>query len=77
MGPFNEAQLANEENVKKLMELALISLNKEEALTMCWNALWFLAAIDEKVPDKQKTADVVAYFRDLREKITVDEIVFE
>ena len=77
MGPFNEAQLTHEDNVKKLMELALISLNKEEALTMCWNALWFLAAIDEKVDDKKKTEDVVRYFRELREKITLDEVVFE
>ena len=77
MGPFNEAQLTHEDNVKKLMELALIALNKEEALTMCWNALWFLAAIDEKVEDKKKTEDVVRYFRELREKITLDEVVFE
>lgn len=77
MGPFDENDLANEENVKRLMEMALISLNKEEALTMCWNALWFLAAIDDKVADKKKTSEVVAYFRDMREKLTIDEISFE
>ncbi len=77
MGPFDEAQLTHEDNLKKLMELALISLNKEEALTMCWNALWFLAAIDDKIEDTEKTGDAVKYFRELREKITLDEVVFE
>jgi hypothetical protein len=77
MAPFNEQAEYSEDDVKNLMELALISLNKEEALTMCWNSVWFLAAIKDYVDDREKAEDVLTYFRELRRKIINDEIVFE
>jgi DNA-binding MarR family transcriptional regulator len=77
MSPFDEAELAKEDNVKRLMELALISINKEEALNMCWNALWFLAAIESKARQAGNTQEVISFFRKLREQITAGEITFE
>jgi|GEM_PF-5974745 len=77
MAPFNEQAEYSEDDVKKLMELALISLNKEEALTMCWNSVWFLAAIKDYVDDKETAEDILTYFRELRRKIINDEITFE
>ncbi|MHC1609214.1 MAG: hypothetical protein ACXQS3_03225 [Candidatus Methanofastidiosia archaeon] len=77
MGPFDDALMKNEENVKLLMELALISLNKEEALTMCWNTLWFLSAIKGKIYDKDKVEEISQYFRDLRKDIIEEKMIFD
>jgi len=77
MDPFDKKNMKSEENVKKIMELALISLNKEDALTMCWNSLWFMTAMTAKIDNKKDVKYVIDFFRDLRKKIIEDEIYFE
>ncbi|MBN1786027.1 MAG: hypothetical protein JW825_03425 [Candidatus Methanofastidiosa archaeon] len=75
--PFEKTDMKKEENVKQIMELALISLTKEDALTMCWNSLWFLAAIKEKVGEKKEMEEVMNFFRSLRKEIINDRVTFE
>jgi len=75
--PFEMDDLKKEENVKNIMELALISLAKEDALTMCWNSLWFLAAMKNNVGDKKELEDVMSFFRKLRKEIIDGKIKFE
>lgn len=77
MEPFDKNNMKSEENVKKIMELALISLNKEDALTMCWNSLWFMTAMKEKIDNEKDVDYVIDFFRDLRKKIIEDGIYFE
>jgi len=75
--PFEMDDLKKEENVKNIMELALISLTKEDALTMCWNSLWFLAAMKEKIGGKKNIENIMDFFRSLRKDIIDGEIGFE
>ncbi|HPR42171.1 MAG TPA: hypothetical protein PK718_06460 [Candidatus Methanofastidiosa archaeon] len=75
--PFEMDNLKKEENVKRIMEMALISLTKEDALTMCWNSLWFLAAMKDKVEENKDMEMVVNFFRNLRRDIINDKIEFE
>ncbi|MHC1604623.1 MAG: hypothetical protein ACXQTP_01445 [Candidatus Methanofastidiosia archaeon] len=76
MAPFGESGEHSEEDVKMLMEFALISLDKEEALTLCWNAIWFMTAIKDKIKDVEKAESVIQYFRNIRKRIIAEEIHF-
>lgn len=73
---FKESDTGDEEQVKRIMEMALISLNKEEALTMCWNSLWFMDAIKDLVGDKDEAERIANYFRVLRKDIIEEKISF-